>query len=178
MEHPAVAGLTGAANGAALLRMGTALSALTATPASGTPMCPWFGQTSSTQSSAKAKLGAQDFKKAMNEVAEWFDELPDAAKRYWTGSLTLDPDSLPWFAFRQYRDLECRFYFTYEQMLKHQPRMTFEEYQRTKDFEIWVFRERMKLHAMEQETVMQREEEVVSGWARSPAFVVDGEHEQ
>ena len=117
----------------------------------------------------------------MNEVADlhnWFEELPDAAKLFWTGSLTITADNPPWYAFRRYQHLLSSVWFDYAEMQRHRPRMTWEEYQRTKDFEVWVFRERMKLHQAMDDTAQQREEEAANGWARSPAFAVDGEHEK
>ncbi len=105
------------------------------------------------------------------DIVNWFESLPREAKLYWTGRDKLDYDHLPWRRYREYFDKASRSFLTYAEAKGFNDALSWDEYVKSPDYELWVFSMRDKLHRSYDIEDDRRQEEIAQGVARSPAMV-------
>ena len=82
----------------------------------------------------------------VEELFLWWHDLPLCAKVHYTGSSDLDPERLPWDAFRSYVDLDNRVYRPF-----NPETMDWWEYMQTSDYLVYRHHQLKKEHAAEEE---------------------------
>ena len=105
------------------------------------------------------------------DVIAWFDNLPYEAKLYWTGRDTLDYDNVPFRRYNEYMTKMSKSYLTYKEARMYDATLSWEEYVRSPDYELWLFHMRDQLHRSYELEADRRAEEVAVGVGRSPAMV-------
>jgi hypothetical protein len=110
---------------------------------------------------------------SVSELVNWFNNLPYEAKLYWCGRDTLDYNNLPWRRYHEYFNKLSRTYLTYKEACAFNPGLSWEEYVRSPDYELWVFHMRDAVHRSYEQQADRLAEEHAHGWARSPSLLTD-----
>jgi hypothetical protein len=108
------------------------------------------------------------------DVIQWFDNLPYEAKLYWTGRDHVDYNNLPFRRYAEYMDKLSRNYLSYSDAKAFNSALSWDEYVKTPDYELWVFHMRDSIHRSYEQDDDRRQEEISRGVARSPTMVFDG----
>ena len=104
------------------------------------------------------------------ELYLWFYDLPEPAKMYHARTTVLDPNNLPWNAFRTYRDLDKRVYRPF-----NEETMDWWEYVHTSDYLVHLHHQKKAEHEEQENAAKFRANLVQDGVALAESMSLDEE---